>query len=170
MRSIFTALNTIGDIEDRRGFVKRTAISLLLTIGFLLFAVCAAGLILVLPSALDVAGLDAYYASTLRLIRWPILLLIVGLSLALIYRVGATQASRNWRHVAPGSIAAALLWLISSIVFEWVFTTFGSLDRLYGSLSVIIGFMIWVWISVLVVLFGAEINAAVYRKIALDAK
>ncbi len=163
MRSIFTALNTIGDTEEGRGFLKLTAVSLLFTIGFLLFSVCAAGLILVLPSVLKAIGLDAVLALSLRILRWPILLLIVGLSVAVIYRFGATQASHNWRNVTPGSIAAAFLWLISSIVFEWVFTTFGSFDQFYGSLSVVIGFMIWVWISVIVVLFGAEINAALYR-------
>ena len=170
MRSIFTALNTIGDTTEGRGIIKLTAISLLFTLGFLLFSVCAAGLILVLPSVLNAIGLDAVFVVSLRLLRWPILLLIVGLSLAVIYRFGATQASDNWRDVAPGSIAAAFLWLIASIIFEWVFTTFGSFDRFYGSLSVVIGFMIWVWISVTVVLFGAEINAAVYRSTSPPAE
>jgi membrane protein len=163
MRSIFTALNTIGNKTEGRGIIKLTAISLLFTLGFLLFSVCAAGLILVLPSVLTAIGLDAVFVTTLRLLRWPVLLLVLGLSLAVIYRFGATQASDNWRDVAPGSVAAAFLWLISSIIFEWVFTTFGSFDRFYGSLSVVIGFMIWVWISVTALLFGAEINAAAYR-------
>ncbi|MGE3987896.1 YihY/virulence factor BrkB family protein [Pseudorhodoplanes sp.] len=166
MPSLIVALHTIDDTEESYGFVTRTALSLAFTIGILLFFVGASALILVLPLALDALDLDATSVIFLRLLRWPVLLVVIGLLLAVIYRFGSTQTSPRWRWVSAGSIAAAFLWLSFSILFEWMVTTFGSFDRLYGSLSAVVGFMIWVWISIIAVLFGAELNAVVFRRLS----
>lgn len=121
-------------------------------------------MVFVLPTVLDGIGLGAVASLILNLLRWPILLVVIGFSLALIYRFGSNSENAEWRWITLGSVVASLLWVCSSILFEWVVLRFGSFDELYGSLSAVIGFMIWIWLSTIVVLFGAELDAAAERR------
>ena len=160
MRSLFNALNEIRATEERRSFIKLTAISLIFTIGFIVFLLFVVGVVFILPTVLDGIGFGKVSSLTIKLLRWPFLLVVVGFSLALIYRFGANRENAQWRWITMGSGIASLLWICSSILFEWVVSKFGSFDELYGSLSAVIGFMIWIWLSTIVVLFGAELDAA----------
>ncbi|MDQ6704116.1 MAG: YihY/virulence factor BrkB family protein [Pseudomonadota bacterium] len=164
MRSLFNALNVIHETEERRGFIKLTAISLVFTIGFIAFLLFVVGVVFVLPAVLDGIGLGEVSSLILTLLRWPILLVVVGFSLALIYRFGSIRENAKWRWITMGSGVASLLWVLFSVVFEWLASRFGASDALYGSFSALIGFMIWIWLSAIVVLFGAELDAAVERR------
>lgn len=163
IRSLFSALNVIHGTEERRGFIKLTAISLVFTVGLIAFLLFVVGVVFILPTVLNGIGLGDISSMTLSLLRWPILLVVVGFSLALIYRFGSNREDAQWRWITMGSGVASLLWVCSSILFEWVVSRFGSFDELYGSLSAVIGFMIWIWLSTIVVLFGAELDAAAER-------
>ena len=163
MRSLFNALNVVYHTEERRGYIKLTAISLAFTIGFIAFLLFVVGVVFVLPTILAGIGLGSVTSLILTLLRWPVLLVIVAISLALIYRYGSNRENAQWRWFTTGSCIASLLWVCSSILFEWAVSRFGSFDQLYGSLSTVIGFMVWIWISTIVVLFGAEIDAAAVR-------
>ncbi|MGH6936988.1 MAG: YihY/virulence factor BrkB family protein, partial [Methylocella sp.] len=101
-------------------------------------------------------GLGELTSLSLTLLRWPVLLVAAGLSLSLIYRFGSNQENARWHWITMGSATASLLWVCSSILFEWVISKFGGFDVVYGSLSALIGYMIWIWLSAIVVLFGAE--------------
>jgi membrane protein len=90
------------------------------------------------------------------------------LGLALIYRWGPSRDKPRWRWLTPGSIVAAILWLVISMLFSWYVSNFGSYDATYGSLGAAIGFMTWIWISTIVVLIGAEINAETEHQTAKD--
>lgn len=161
MNAMFGALNTIHDTQERRGFVELTALSLVFTIGFLAFLLLVVGVVFVLPSLLDAIGISS---RSIKLLRWPTLLIVVGLSLSLIYRFGSDRENARWRWITIGSATASLLWVCSSILFEWIVSRFGSFDMLYGSLSAVIGFLVWIWLSTIAVLFGAELDAAAERR------
>lgn len=163
IKSLFVALQTIDDTEERRGFIRLTAISLAFTIGFIVFLLLVVGLVFILPTVLSGIGLGAASSLAIKLLRWPLLLVFVGFSLVLIYRFGSGRENAPWRWISLGSGTASLLWVCCSILFEWVVARFGSFDELYGSLSAVIGFMIWIWLSTIVVLFGAELDAAAER-------
>lgn len=169
IRSLFNALNVIHDTEERRGFFKLTAISLVFTVALIAFLLFVVGAVFLLPTALDRLGLG-HFSFLLSLLRWPILLVVVGLALALIYRFGSGREHAEWRWITMGSGVASLLWVCSSMLFEWVISRFGSFDELYGSLSAVIGFMIWIWLSTIVVLFGAELDAAAERRNDLSSR
>ena len=111
-----------------------------------------------LPGALEFASLFGVIEWALRILRWPALLLVVAVGLAMIYRFGPDRREAQWRWITAGSAAAALGWLIVSFAFSWYAANFGSYNATYGSLGAIIGFMIWIWLSVTVVLAGAEID------------
>jgi membrane protein len=157
-KSLFDALNTVYGVQEERSFIKLNTISLTMTIGGILFMIIAAGAVIVLPSALGFVGLSGVTESAVRILRWPALFLVVAVGLAVVYRYGPNRREAQWRWITAGSASAALAWLIVSFGFSWYAANFGSYNATYGSLGAIIGFMIWIWLSAIVVLAGAEID------------
>lgn len=78
---------------------------------------------------------------------------------SVLYRYGPSREHARWRWITPGGIAAAIGWLVMSVLFSWYVANFGHYDRTYGSLGAVIGFMTWIWLSLIVILFGAELNS-----------
>ena len=103
-----------------------------------------------------------------RLARWPVLLARRRAGLSLLYRYGPSRDKAEWKWVTPGGLVAAVLWLAVSMLFSWYVANFGSYNETYGSLGAVIGFMTWIWISSIVVLLGAEINAEMEHQTAKD--
>ena len=163
VRSLFRALAAIDDTEETRGFIWLTAISLAFTIGLIVFLLFVVGVVFILPAVLAGLGLGEISSLLIKLLRWPVLLVVVAFSLALLYRFGSGRENARWRWISLGSGVASLLWVFSSVLFEWAVSRFGGFDELYGPLSAAIGFMIWIWLSTIVVLFGAELDAATGR-------
>jgi membrane protein len=168
MKSIFDALNIVYDEEEKRSFIRLNAISLLFTIGAIVFVLVAIGVTVVLPLVLNFFGVTALAEFALRFMGWPALLLVVMLVLALLYRFGPSRARPKWRWISWGGASAAVLWLIASILFSWYAANFGSYSKTYGSLGAAIGFMVWIWLSTIVVLVGAELNAEIEHQSARD--
>jgi membrane protein len=83
----------------------------------------------------------------------------LALALSLVYRFGPSRRTAQWKWLTLGSVTAAALWMIASLLFSWYAANFGSFNRTYGSLGAVIGFMVWIWISIIVVLLGVEIDA-----------
>jgi membrane protein len=87
----------------------------------------------------------------------------------MIYRYGPSREGAKWRWVTWGSVAAAVLWLAASMLFSWYVANFDSYNKTYGSLGAGVGFMIWIWLSVVIVLLGAELNAEMEHQTATDS-
>jgi len=168
MKSLFDTLNIVHGEEDSRGFVKLNAMSLGFTIGGVAFILAALGSIVVVPVILNFVGLSDTSDLLLRIGRWPAMYLILALALAVIYRYGPDREMPRWRWVTWGSAIAALLWLAVSGLFSWYAASFGKFNETYGSLGAVIGFMTWLWISAIVILLGAEIDAEMEHQTARD--
>ncbi|MGC1464257.1 MAG: YihY/virulence factor BrkB family protein, partial [Pseudolabrys sp.] len=95
----------------------------------------------------------------LALLRWPVLFVLLLLGLAMLYRFGPDLAHPRWRWISPGATFAALAWLVGSALLSWYLGSFAHYDATYGSLGAGIGLMIWLWMTAIVVLVGAELNA-----------
>ena len=100
--------------------------------------------------------------------RWPALFAIVVVGLVITYRFGPDREHVQWRWITWGSGLAAALWIIVSIVFSWYAENFGSYNKTYGSLGAAIGFMTWLWLSTIVILVGAKLNAEMEHQTAKD--
>jgi membrane protein len=98
----------------------------------------------------------------------PILFVLVTLALAVLYRYGPSRTERQWRWVTWGSSFAASVWLTSSALFSWYVANFGSYNKTYGSLGAIVGFMTWIWLSIIVVSVGAKLNAEIEHQTARE--
>jgi membrane protein len=168
MKALFDSLNIVYGEHERRAYVRLTLLSLGLTLGAIIFILLALAAVVALPVALNLVGLGSAADLTLRLGRWPALMAVIILFLSVVYRFGPSRTAARWRWVSPGSLFAAIGWVLVSAGFSWYVTNFGSYNKTYGSLGAAIGFMTWIWLSAIVVLVGAELNAEAEHQTAVD--
>jgi membrane protein len=169
MKALFDALNIVYQEEEKRGFFKLNLVSLTFTLSAILFILLAIGGVVVLPIVLKWLPVGGPIVEwTLSLLRWPILLVGVMAGLAAVYRWGPSRDGAEWTWITPGSIFAAVIWVGGSMLFSWYVSKFGNYNETYGSLGAAIGFMTWIWLSTIIVLLGAEINAETEHQTATD--
>jgi membrane protein len=169
IKALFDALNVVYEEKERRSFIRLNAVTLsftVVTMGFLLVALVC---IVALPVALNYLPLWGVTGLLLKIARWPMLLILVALGLTLIYRYGPSRSEPRWQWITWGSVFAAIAWLGASALFSWYAANFGSFNKTYGSLGAIIGFMTWMWLSIIVVLVGAKINAEIEHQTARES-
>jgi membrane protein len=163
MKALFDALNIVYDAQERRGLIKLNLISLAFTGCALLALILAISVIVVLPVALEFAGLQSLGGTMAMIARWPGLYAVVAFGLVITYRYGPDRDRAQWRWITWGSALAAALWIVVSILFSWYAANFGAYNKTYGSLGAVVGFMTWMWISCMVILAGAEVDALMER-------
>lgn len=169
MKALFDVLNVAYDEQEKRSYIRLTLITLGFTLISLIFALVAIAAVIVLPAVLQFVYLGAETDLLVRLLRWPVMLLIVVGCLSVIYRYGPSRTHARWRWVTWGGTFAALAWVIVSLGFSYYVSEFGTYNKTYGSLGAVIGFMTWIWISIMVVLVGAELNAELEHQTAHDS-
>jgi len=156
-KSLFDSLNQVYGEKEERGYLRLTLITLAFTLGGGTVVILAVGAVMVLP---NVIGFPPEVLTAMRFAKWPLLFVLIAFALALVYRFGPNRQTVRWKWLTWGSAIAAALWIITSFLFSWYAGNFGSLNKTYGSLGAVVGFMMWIWISMIVVLLGAEIDAA----------
>ncbi|WP_237476732.1 YihY/virulence factor BrkB family protein [Lichenibacterium dinghuense] len=166
--ALFDALNVVYNEKEERSALRLYATTFAFTLAGVAFTVVALAGVVVLPVVSKFFGLPSLTEWLLAVARWPILLLTIVVSLAVIYRYGPSRNEARWRWVTWGSAIAALLWIAASMLFSWYVATFDSYNRVYGSLGAAVGFMVWLWISAVIVLLGGELNAEVEHQTARD--
>jgi membrane protein len=169
MKAIIDALNVVYDEKEKRGFIKLTLVSLAFTvtaIGAMLLALAG---VVVLPIALNYVGLPNGTDLLLRFARWPLLLILIIIGLAVLYRYGPSRREPHWHWISVGSVIAAVAWLVSSALLSWYLANFANYNATYGSLGAGIGMMMWMWVSSIVILFGAELNSEIEHQTARDS-
>ena len=168
MAALFDALNVVYNEREKRSLVCLYATTFLFTLAGIVFVIFAISGVVVLPLMLKFVGLATRTEWLLAVLRWPILFATIVISLACIYRYGPSRKDARWRWVTWGSIAGALLWMGTSMLFSWYVATFDTYNKIYGSLGAGVGFMVWLWISAVVVLLGGELNAQMEHQTARD--
>jgi membrane protein len=168
MKSLFDTLNVIYGEREKRGFIKLNAVSLGFTLAAVVFVLLALGAVVGVPVVLRYLSLSNAADLLVRIARWPAMFVSLALALTCIYRFGPSRETPRWRWITWGSAAAAIFWLIASVLFSWYAANFGTFNETYGSLGAAIGFMTWLWISAIVILLGAELNAEMEHQTAHD--
>jgi membrane protein len=167
-----SASNAIYDVEEGRPLTKalpvRVGLTMVLMVlaGAIAFAVTLTGGLA--KSVGDVVGLGDTAVDVWGFAKWPVLLLFVSLLLAVLYW-GAPNVRLPFRLISPGSLLAVLGWVVASILFAFYVANFGSYNKTYGALAGPIVFLLWLWISNICVLLGAELNAELERSRKLEA-
>jgi membrane protein len=166
--SLVEAVNIAYDEEETRNFIVKRGLALLLTLGFLIFLAASIGLIAVLPVVLDQLGIGIAATILVEVVRWFGLNLIAVLAVGLIYRVGPDRSAPAARWLSVGSVTAVVLWIAASVGMALYVDNFGSYGETYGSLAGVVVLLLWLWITALAVLLGAELNAEAELQTARD--
>lgn len=167
--TLFEAMNIAYDETEKRGFIKRYAISLFFTLGAIVIAILFIVGVGVVPAVLAFVGLGSVAETLISLARWPILFVASVFAISLLYRYGPSREPAKWRWVTWGSVLATSVWLVTSILFSWYLQNFADYNATYGSLGAVIGFMMWTWISVIIIIFGGELNSEMEHQTARDS-
>ena len=168
VKAMIGALNIAYDEVEKRSFVRLTLVSLAFTLALMATAVVMLTAVAAVPVALAAIGPPGLVLSLLRLLRWPVLLVMVALGLAIVYRFGPSRSEPKWRWVTWGSALATAVWLAASVAFTLYLENFANYNATYGSLGALVGFLFWVWISVLIIIVGAALNAEMEHQTARD--
>ncbi len=159
MKAIIDALNIAYGVKERRSFLKLNLISLALTVGAIGGLLLAIAAVVALPVVMSY--LPFVQADWIAWLRWPALLALLLFGLAVLYRFGPDFRHPRWHWISPGATFAALAWIAGSALLSWYLASFADYDATYGSLGAGIGLMMWLWMSAIVVLFGAELNSEI---------
>jgi membrane protein len=168
MQAMIEGLNIVYDEDEKRGFVKLTLVTLILTVGLIAMMILALGLIAVMPALLGNLGLGEVFRVLLTYARWPLLLVVALVGLGILYRYAPSREVPQWQWVSPGAVIATVLWLIGSIIFSIYVRNFGSYNETYGSLGAVVILLMWFWLSAFIVLLGAEVNCELERQTERD--
>lgn len=162
-KAAMDALNVVYDQHETRGFLKLNALSLALTLGAMAVLMAAVGIVVVLPVLLTFGDLGQYSETLATLLRWPMLFLVVFVGLLVFYRFGVDSVFSGWKWMSVGAAFALVGWMAASFLLSWYLANFGNYNAIYGSLGAVMGLMVWMWLSTLTVLAGAEFNAVIER-------
>ncbi len=166
VKALIYGLNVAYHERERRSFLHYSGVTLAFTAGGLAFVLFSSALVVAAPVVAAWFGWS-WKGLNLGWVRWPVLFVGYVVMLSVLYRYGPCRQKPRWRWLTPGALIAAALNLMVSALFSWVLAI-AHYDVTYGPLGAAMGFMIWTWWSIIVILLGAELNAETERQTARD--
>ena len=162
--AIIDSLNQAYDIQEGRPWWKVRLVALGLTVALGLFVIISTVLVVSGPAIAEKVAewfrLGAAFTWTWRIVQWPVIFLLISSAIAMVFYF-APDAEQEWIWITPGSILATLLWIVVSLGFKIYVSNFGSYNATYGAIGGVIVLLLWLYVSALAVLFGAELNAEI---------
>jgi membrane protein len=167
------ASNAIYDVPEGRPIWKTLPIRLGVTAVIGLMLIISAFIVIftgdVAKVVGDTIGLGDAAVTTWGIVKWPVLILIVSLMFAILYWASPNAKTGGFRWVSPGGIFAVVIWVVASAAFAFYLASFASYNKTYGTLGGIIAFLVWLWISNIAIMLGAELDAELERGRAIAA-
>ncbi|SDH23855.1 membrane protein [Pelagibacterium luteolum] len=168
IKAIFEAMNIAYHESEDRGFFKLSALGLAFTLSIAVGATVAIGAVVVIPALFAVLPFGEALGWVVQILSYVILAGLMLLGITALYRFGPSRSRAKWRWISPGAGFAVGLIIIASILFSWYIANFGNYNASYGSLGALVGSLTWVWISVSLLILGAEINSEIEHQTAQD--
>ncbi|WP_309088938.1 YihY/virulence factor BrkB family protein [Phenylobacterium sp.] len=166
MKTLIRGLNIAYEEKEQRSFLRLNLVAAALTLSAFAFALVTAGALLALPVILTVLGAPEW--RPFSQLRWPMLLAMAVLALEVLYRVAPSRRPAKWRWLSVGSLLAAVLWMSGAALLALYVRIFGSYSAAYGSLGAIFAVLLWFWLTALVILLGAKLNAEAEHQTLVD--
>jgi membrane protein len=161
MAALITGIHIARETEEPKGFVVKRGKALLLTLGAIVFLAIVLFLIIALPPLIEDSGLGDAGRLAFDILRWPILAVLMVAGIGLLCRFSVKASRRGWLgFITKGAVVATVGWLVVSALFALYTANFASYGKTYGALATIVVVLLWLWLSALVVLFGAEVDGA----------
>lgn len=167
-KALVRGLNIAYGQRERRNFFAMTALTLTLTLGILIAGILLLSLVAGVPAVLNFYGLGLFFDSLVGYGRWPVMMVVITLIFAALYRWAPNRVSARWEWVTPGSLAASILWLLGSAGFSYYVDNFSAMGETYGSFAAVVTLMLWFFLTAFVILVGAEINSECEHQTAED--
>jgi membrane protein len=164
VKAIIDALNVAYDEKEKRSVIRLNLVALGYALAGMVALTVMVGAVVVVPIVLGSLGFGSDAGRLIAILRWPALLVLVVVGLGVIYRYLPCRRQPHWQWLSVGSIFAGVAWLVSSLAFSWYVASFGTYSATYGSLGAAVGMMMWMWISMVLVLVGAQLNAEIERQ------
>lgn len=162
------ACNAMYDVEEGRPFWKTVPLRLGLTLGAVMLVSLTLGALVLTGGIADTVGnaigLGDTVVTVWDIVKWPVILLLVSLAFAVLYWAAPNVRQQGFRWISPGSLLAIVLWVLATVGFAVYVANFASYNKTYGSLGGVIVFLVWLWISNIAVLLGAEFDAELERE------
>ena len=168
VKAIIDALNVAYDEKEKRSLIRLNLVALGYALAGMVALTVMVGAVVVVPIVLGSLGFGSFAGRLLGILRWPALLVLVVVGLGVIYRYLPCRRQPRWQWLSVGSVFAGVAWLVSSLVFSWYVASFGTYNATYGSLGAAVGMMMWMWISMVLILVGAQLNAEIERQAGDD--
>lgn len=169
MKALFDAMNIAYEESEKRSFITLNLMSILFTVGALIIGMVLLLTVGVVPALLRFFYLDAWTETLIALSRWPVLVVAMLTGIALLYRFGPSREHAKWRWLSWGTFSATAVWIAASWLFSFYLQHFANYNATYGSLGAVVGLMMWTWISVIILIAGAAINAEMEHQTAIDS-
>jgi membrane protein len=163
MKGLIDTLNLVYKVKDERSLLRYNLIALLMTLGALVWLGIAIVGLVAIPVILSFFPFGSFGATLANWARWPVLLVVLMVGLAALYRFGPHRRHPRWEWVSPGNLFAAAGWLVGSAILSWYLSNFANYNATYGSLGAAAALMLWLWITAVIVLLGAELNSEYYK-------
>jgi len=167
------ASNAMYDVPEGRPIWKTIPIRIGITVATGVLLVVSAAIVVLSGELATVMGrglgLESATVATWNVVKWPVLVVLVSLMFGLLYWASPNARQGGIRWVSPGGVVAVVLWMIASALFGVYAANFSSYDKTYGTLAGVVVFLVWLWISNLAILFGAELDAELERQRAIAA-
>lgn len=162
-------LNMCYNEKETRGYLRLQFLVLTLTLGLLVMVAFTLALLAALPVALAVLSPAPWLRDALLFVRWPILYGMGVMSFMVLYRYGPSRSSARWRWLAPGALTACVLWILATSGFAFYVRQFGNYNETFGTLGGVIVLLLWLWISAVILLFGAELDGEIEAQTKHDS-
>jgi membrane protein len=167
------ASNAIYERAEGRGFFKLRPVQLVVTLVLVLMAAMVVlALVVSGPVAKAIGnavGLGDMAVTVFNIAKWPAMLVVVMVMLAVLYYASPNAKQPGFKWISPGSVLAVVVWIAASALFAFYVATFASYNKTYGALAGVVVFLVWLWLTNLAVLFGAELNAEIERSREIQA-
>lgn len=158
IQNLIKATNVAYEVSETRGMVKLRLLSLALSGVFIIFIAIVLVLLVLQGDALHALGVPSGLSNTFPILRWPLLVTVISVVLAIIYRYAPNRDEPHWSWVSWGATAATIIWLIGTVLFFFYAQHFGNFNKSYGTFASIIILMTWFNLSSLIILVGAQVN------------
>ena len=169
IKTLFEAMNVVYDEREKRSFFAFNLLALLFTVGALLAGIAMISVVILIPAILGSIGLSTGFEWLIQALGYCLLVGLLLAGIAALYRLGPSRRQAKWRWLTPGAVLAVAVIIIASLIYSWYSANFANYDNTYGSLGALIGFLTWMWISITVVIVGAELNSEIEHQTAIDS-
>jgi len=166
--ALFDVMNVAYEEREKRSLIRLNLIALCFTVCAIVAAIVLIGLVAVMPMVLSLIWLDRFQEQMALVLRWPLIVAVVIVTVMAIYRFGPSREPARLRWMTWGALMTTLAWFLMSLGFSAYLDHFANYNATYGTLGALIGFLVWTWLSVTITIVGAELNAELEHQTAKD--